>query len=120
MPQVTVGKKIKVFLLQIIRVSDLDAILKIFGKTPMESLEHIGKMFETGHLVFVQVFELKHEWSDMVTKWLQKLQESFHQFSGEEMWIGNQWGAFLFVVMMGESDAIRDLDAKDKSRWYRC
>ena len=119
MPQVMVGKKIKVFFLQIIRVPDLNAIVKTLRKTPTEHLEHIGKMLEAGHLVFfVQVFKLEHEWPNMVTKWFQNLQESLHQFSGEEMWIGNQQGAFLFVVLMGEGDAIGDLDAEDKSRWY--
>ena len=84
----------------------------------MEDLKHIDKMPETGHLVFVQVFELEHQWTDMITKWLQGLQESFHEFGGKEIWVGNQRGVFLFVVLMGESDAIRDLDAEEKAWRY--
>ena len=35
------------------------------------------------------------------------------------MWIGDQCGVFLFVVMMRQGNAVGDLDAEGKAWWYR-
>ena len=34
------------------------------------------------------------------------------------MWVGDQGCVFLFVVVVGQGNAVRDFDADDKSRWY--
>jgi len=51
----------------------------------------------------------------MITKWFQGLQEFCHQFSGEEMCIGSRGCEFVLIVVVGQGDAVRNLDTVQKS-----
>lgn len=117
-PQMMLSQKIKVLMLQVIWVADLGAVLIILWKPLEEYFEQFNELTQAGHLVFIQIFELEHQRTDMLTEWFKGLQELGHQLSGKEMWIGNQGGTLVLQVMVGKSDAIRDLNAEDKSRWY--
>ena len=113
------GEVIKILAPQPVRIPDLDAVAVSLRQPLAEHLKQFKEMVEAGHLQFVEVLELEHQWADMLAQRFDGLKESLHQTSGEKVRIGHQSGSFLLAVMMGQGDAVRHLDAEEKARRHR-
>ncbi len=109
----------KILILKIIRIPNLNTIVITTRQTIVNDLKHINKMVHIGHFILIQMFELKHQGTNVVAKRFQVLQKLSHEFSGKEIWVGSQRGVFVFVVMMSsQGDAVQNLDAEGKIWWY--